>query len=85
MNDAPALLTERLELWRPRASDRAPIEAMLESPAVRQYLGPLEDTPAQFARLLRNAGPRGPSSRARDRARPTLTLAAQPTEKNDPC
>lgn len=56
MNDAPALLTERLELWRPRASDRAPIEAMLESPAVRQYLGPLEDTPAQFARLLRNAG-----------------------------
>jgi RimJ/RimL family protein N-acetyltransferase len=53
----PVLTTERLELWRPQASDRPLLEAMMESPAVRKYLGAMEpDTPDVVARLLRNAG-----------------------------
>ena len=57
MNDAPVLTTERLELWRPQLGDRPLLEAMMESAAVRKYLGAMEpDTPDVFARLLRNAG-----------------------------
>jgi RimJ/RimL family protein N-acetyltransferase len=51
------LVTERLELWRPQATDRAALEAMMEPAAVRQYLGAMEpSTPDVFTRLLRNAG-----------------------------
>jgi RimJ/RimL family protein N-acetyltransferase len=53
----PVLLTERLELWRPRIADRPMLEAMMEPAAVRQYLGAMEpSTPDVFTRLLRNAG-----------------------------
>ena len=54
---APVLVTERLELWRPRASDRADLLAMMTPEAVRQFLGPAEASETDvFARLLRNAG-----------------------------
>jgi RimJ/RimL family protein N-acetyltransferase len=51
------LITERLELWRPRIADRPLLEAMMEPVAVRRYLGAMEpSTPDVFTRLLRNAG-----------------------------
>ncbi len=54
---APVLVTERLELWRPRASDHAGLLALIEPEAVRRFLGPAQADPADvFARLLRNAG-----------------------------
>lgn len=57
MTVRPVLTTERLELWRPRVSDRPMLEAIMESAAVRQYLGAMEpSTPDVFTRLLRNAG-----------------------------
>jgi RimJ/RimL family protein N-acetyltransferase len=57
VSDGPVLTTERLELWRPRASDRPLLEAMMEPAAVREYLGAMEpSTPDVFTRLLRNAG-----------------------------
>lgn len=57
MSDAPLLKTERLELWRPQASDRAGQLAMIAPAAVRKFLGPAEATETDvFARQLRNAG-----------------------------
>lgn len=57
MSGDPLLITARLELWRPQASDRPMLEAMLEPAAVRRYLGAMDPgTPDVFARLLRNAG-----------------------------
>ena len=53
----PVLTTERLELRRPRASDRPDLLAMMTPDAVRQFLGPAEASETDvFARLLRNAG-----------------------------
>jgi RimJ/RimL family protein N-acetyltransferase len=53
----PVIVTRRLELWRPRASDRANLLAMMTPPAVRAFLGGMEANEADvFARLLRNAG-----------------------------
>jgi RimJ/RimL family protein N-acetyltransferase len=57
VNPTPVLTTERLELWRPQITDRPLLEAMMESAAVRKYLGAMEpSTPDVVARLLRNAG-----------------------------
>jgi RimJ/RimL family protein N-acetyltransferase len=57
VNPTPVLTTERLELWRPQITDRPLLEAMMESAAVRKYLGAMEpSTPDVAARLLRNAG-----------------------------
>ena len=57
MSAALVLTTERLELWRPQATDRPLLEAMMEPAAVRKYLGAMEpSTPDVVARLLRNAG-----------------------------
>jgi RimJ/RimL family protein N-acetyltransferase len=57
VSEAPVLVTERLELWRPRIADRPLLETMMEPAAVRQYLGAMEpSTPDVFTRLLRNAG-----------------------------
>lgn len=57
MSECPVLVTERLELWRPRIIDRPQLEAMMEPAAVREYLGAMEpSTPDVFTRLLRNAG-----------------------------
>jgi len=51
------LTTQRLELSRPRASDRADLLAMMTPDAVREFLGPAEASESDvFARLLRNAG-----------------------------
>ncbi|MCL4672328.1 MAG: GNAT family N-acetyltransferase [Sphingomonadaceae bacterium] len=53
----PVLTTERLELWRPVASDHADLSAMMQSEVTRRFLGSWEPTPADMhARLLRNAG-----------------------------
>ena len=54
---SPVLTTERLELWRPVASDPADLCAMMQSEVTRRFLGSWEPTPADMhARLLRNAG-----------------------------
>ncbi|WP_230206615.1 GNAT family N-acetyltransferase [Novosphingobium sp. Gsoil 351] len=53
----PVLVTERLELWRPQASDRAGLRALIGPGEVRRFLGGMEANDADvFARLLRNAG-----------------------------
>lgn len=53
----PVLVTGRLELWRPVASDHADLFAMMQSEVTRRFLGSWEPTPADMhARLLRNAG-----------------------------
>lgn len=53
----PVLVTERLELWRPQASDHAGLLALVTPEAVRRFLGPAKPTPEDaFTRLLRNAG-----------------------------
>ena len=53
----PVLTTERLELWRPAASDHAGLLALITPEPVRRFLGPAQATPEDaFARLLRNAG-----------------------------
>lgn len=55
--DAPLLLTERLELWSPRAADLDGLVAVVTPDAVRRYLGPQPPSAAdQFTRLLRSAG-----------------------------
>jgi len=56
-DDEPFLLTERLALWKPRASDRAELFAMVAPPEVRRFLGDRPTSEAdEFARLIRNAG-----------------------------
>ena len=55
--NAPVLVTERLELWRPQASDRAGLRALIEPGEVRRFLGGMDpDDHDVFMRLLRNAG-----------------------------
>jgi RimJ/RimL family protein N-acetyltransferase len=55
--DAPVLVTERLELWRPRVGDLPGLIALMEPEEIRTYLGPmLPDASSLFARLLRGAG-----------------------------
>jgi len=51
------LVTARLELWQPQASDRAGLLAMMMPEAMRAFLGPIEPSESDtFARLYRNAG-----------------------------
>lgn len=53
----PVLTTQRLELWQPRASDFAELEALNNDPRTLTYLGNWTPGAADsFARLLRNAG-----------------------------
>ena len=53
----PVLVTERLELWRPRVGDRGGLRALIEPREVRRFLGGMEaDDHDVFMRLLRNAG-----------------------------
>ncbi|WP_232495122.1 GNAT family N-acetyltransferase [Novosphingobium kaempferiae] len=57
MTDAPLLLTDRFELWRPAATDLPGLCRLLEDVETRRYLGPSRaGALAQFERLLRNAG-----------------------------
>lgn len=54
---APVLVTARLELWRPEASDREGLRALIEPGEVRRFLGGMEPSDHDvFMRLLRNAG-----------------------------
>lgn len=54
---APALVTDRLELWHPAAGDLAGIHAVVAPEPVRRYLGARPTTVSdEAARLLRNAG-----------------------------
>ena len=51
------LVTGRLELWRPQASDHEGLRALIEPGEVRRFLGGMEpDDHDVFMRLLRNAG-----------------------------
>ncbi len=53
----PVLTTERLDLWRPAASDHAGLLSLVTPEPVRRFLGPAQPSPEDtFARLLRNAG-----------------------------
>ena len=53
----PVVVTARLELWRPQASDREGLRALIQPDAVRRFLGGMEpDDHDVFMRLLRNAG-----------------------------
>ena len=54
---APVLVTDRFELWQPRAEDLAPLYALTEDEETRRFLGgrpaSMQDS---FERLHRNAG-----------------------------
>ncbi|MFC4294024.1 GNAT family N-acetyltransferase [Novosphingobium tardum] len=53
----PLLVTERLELWRPRVGDHEGLHDLLQPEETRRFLGGMgADRADSFARLLRNAG-----------------------------
>ena len=53
----PVLVTERLELWKPVATDRGGLRALIEPREVLRFLGGMDpDDHDVFMRLLRNAG-----------------------------
>lgn len=53
----PVLTTERLELWRPQASDLADLFELTRDDETRRFLGGFVPSEADsFARLYRNAG-----------------------------
>jgi RimJ/RimL family protein N-acetyltransferase len=53
----PLLRSDRLELWRPRATDLADLVELVAVEETRRFLGPSPPTTkAQFDRLLRHAG-----------------------------
>lgn len=55
MSEAPALVTERLELWRPRLGDEAQMFAIVSDPVTGRYLGPVKRAD-HFTRFQRGAG-----------------------------
>jgi RimJ/RimL family protein N-acetyltransferase len=57
MSAEPVLVTQRLELWRPRVGDLADLYDLTLAEETRRFLGGFEPAPADsFARLSRNAG-----------------------------
>ncbi len=56
MSDAPLLTTQRLELWRPQASDEPELFALMQAPAVWRHFGAPVTRPDHVTRFLRNAG-----------------------------
>jgi RimJ/RimL family protein N-acetyltransferase len=53
----PVLITERLELWQPEASDLADLFELTRDDETRKFLGSFVPSEADsFARLYRNAG-----------------------------
>jgi RimJ/RimL family protein N-acetyltransferase len=57
VNAGPVLVTQRLELWRPAASDLADLCDLTEARETRRFLGGFEPSESDsFTRLLRNAG-----------------------------
>lgn len=53
---APFLVTERLELWQPVATDLLPLHAVVSDPATARFLGNPIDLRDHHARFMRNAG-----------------------------
>jgi RimJ/RimL family protein N-acetyltransferase len=56
LSDAPHLLTERLDLRLPAASDLAAMAAIVSHAETGRYLGPTFDPSDHFERFSRNAG-----------------------------
>lgn len=56
MNDAPLLVTDRLELWLPRAGDLQPMYEVVSHPATARFLGPNEHLHEHAVRFMRSAG-----------------------------
>lgn len=56
MSEGEVLLSERLELRRPRASDEAEMFAIVSDPRTNAFLGPTAMRHEHFARFQRNAG-----------------------------
>lgn len=56
MTEAPFLVTERLELWLPRASDIQPMFEIVSQPETHRFLGPAPTMTDHFMRFTRNAG-----------------------------
>ena len=54
--EGPLLVTDRLELWLPLASDFPQLAAMAAHPETNRFLGGQETMPELFARFCRNAG-----------------------------
>ena len=56
MTDAPFLLTERLELWKPQVADLHPMFEIVTHEETRRYLGGHSTLTDHFMRFTRNAG-----------------------------
>ncbi|WP_223805183.1 GNAT family N-acetyltransferase [Tsuneonella flava] len=52
----PLLVTERLELWRPRAEDEPQMFAIISDPRTHRYLGPMSSRADHFLRFQRGGG-----------------------------
>lgn len=52
----PFLVTERLELWRPQASDLPRMIEIVSDPETHRYLGPQGTYAEHLTRIMRNAG-----------------------------
>jgi len=55
-NDAPLLVTERLELWVPAQADIWPMHAIVTHPVTGRFLGSSSAPADHFLRFSRNAG-----------------------------
>ena len=56
MTDRPVLVTDRLELWRPQASDEPELFALMQAPGVWRHFGRPAERADHVTRFLRNAG-----------------------------
>jgi RimJ/RimL family protein N-acetyltransferase len=56
VSDAPFLVTERLELWQPRASDLQAMYEVVTDPSTGRYLGPRATLHEHAIRFMRGAG-----------------------------
>ncbi|MFA9201206.1 MAG: GNAT family N-acetyltransferase [Cypionkella sp.] len=55
-DNAPFLVTDRLELWRPAIADEPAMFAIIADPATHRYLGPMSSRADHFIRFQRGAG-----------------------------
>lgn len=56
VNDAPVIVTERLELVRPERGDLWPMRAIVQDPATARFLSRADSPADHFERFSRNAG-----------------------------
>jgi RimJ/RimL family protein N-acetyltransferase len=56
VSDDPVIVTERLELWRPRLADLRPLFAVVSHPQTGAFLGPAVEWVDHYNRFHRNAG-----------------------------